>query len=208
MVMWINKDRAEEGRRRRDTETWPEVFDAAKKLKAAGHATCGFSNGLGDMGETSSSFSAWHNAAIGTKANGLDGFDTVSELQRTAAGQAPAEPDRSAEGQDLRLFRPRQRQRKPLRLRRVRDLPDLVGLLRDRESTAKFDFTSAPMPYYPDAAGAPQNSIIGGASLWVMGGKKPEEYKVSRSSSAFLSTPTARPAASGIRLPADHQGGL
>ncbi|HJV63936.1 MAG TPA: extracellular solute-binding protein, partial [Albitalea sp.] len=25
--------------------------------------------------------------------------------------------------------------------------------------------------------GAPQNSIIGGASLWVMGGKKPQEYK-------------------------------
>jgi sn-glycerol 3-phosphate transport system substrate-binding protein len=33
------------------------------------------------------------------------------------------------------------------------------------------------LPYYPDVAGAPQNTIIGGASLWVMGGKKPEEYK-------------------------------
>src|SRR6202040_4195131 len=33
------------------------------------------------------------------------------------------------------------------------------------------------LPYYPDVSGAPQNSIIGGASLWVMGGKKPEEYK-------------------------------
>ena len=33
------------------------------------------------------------------------------------------------------------------------------------------------MPYYPEVAGAPQNSIIGGASLWMMGGKKPEEYK-------------------------------
>ena len=45
------------------------------------------------------------------------------------------------------------------------------------KATAKFDFTSAPMPYYPDVTGAPQNSIIGGASLWVMGGKKPEEQK-------------------------------
>ena len=33
------------------------------------------------------------------------------------------------------------------------------------------------MPYYADVAGAPQNSIIGGASLWVMAGKKPDEYK-------------------------------
>jgi sn-glycerol 3-phosphate transport system substrate-binding protein len=41
----------------------------------------------------------------------------------------------------------------------------------------KFPFGMTQLPYYPDVAGAPQNSIIGGASLWVMGGKKPEEYK-------------------------------
>jgi sn-glycerol 3-phosphate transport system substrate-binding protein len=44
-----------------------------------------------------------------------------------------------------------------------------------------------PMPYYPDVTGAPQNSIIGGASLWVMGGKKPEEYKGVAKFFAFLS---------------------
>ena len=33
------------------------------------------------------------------------------------------------------------------------------------------------MPYYPDVPGAPQNTVIGGASLWVMAGKKPAEYK-------------------------------
>jgi len=43
------------------------------------------------------------------------------------------------------------------------------------------------MPYYPDVAGAPQNSIIGGASLWVMGGKKPEEYKGIAKFFTFLS---------------------
>jgi sn-glycerol 3-phosphate transport system substrate-binding protein len=43
------------------------------------------------------------------------------------------------------------------------------------------------MPYYPDAAGAPQNSIIGGASLWVMGGKKADEYKGVAKFFAFLS---------------------
>ena len=43
------------------------------------------------------------------------------------------------------------------------------------------------MPYYPDVAGAPQNSIIGGASLWVMGGKKPEEYKGVAKFFTFLS---------------------
>ena len=43
------------------------------------------------------------------------------------------------------------------------------------------------MPIYPDVPGAPQNSIIGGASLWVMGGKKPEEYKGVAKFFAFLS---------------------
>ena len=42
------------------------------------------------------------------------------------------------------------------------------------------------MPYYPDVQGAPQNSIIGGASLWVMGGK-PDEYKGVAKFFAFLS---------------------
>ena len=54
-------------------------------------------------------------------------------------------------------------------------------------ANAKFDFTNAPMPYYPDVEGAPQNSIIGGASLWVMAGKKPDEYKGVAKFLAFLS---------------------
>jgi sn-glycerol 3-phosphate transport system substrate-binding protein len=52
---------------------------------------------------------------------------------------------------------------------------------------AKFDFGMAELPYYPDVPGAPQNTIIGGASLWVMGGKKPEEYKGVAKFFTFLS---------------------
>ncbi|MFL5233457.1 MAG: extracellular solute-binding protein, partial [Microvirga sp.] len=54
-------------------------------------------------------------------------------------------------------------------------------------ANAKFEFGAAPMPIYPDVPGAPQNSIIGGASLWVMGGKKPEEYKGVAKFFSFLS---------------------
>jgi sn-glycerol 3-phosphate transport system substrate-binding protein len=42
---------------------------------------------------------------------------------------------------------------------------------------AKFNFGVATLPYYPDVKGAPQNTIIGGASLWVMNGHKDAEYK-------------------------------
>ena len=53
--------------------------------------------------------------------------------------------------------------------------------------------------------GAPQNSIIGGASLWVMAGKKPDEYKGVAKFFAFLSQPEVQvdwPPAH--RLRADH----
>ena len=76
-------------------------------------------------------------------------------------------------------------------------------------ANAKFDFGNAPMPYYPDVAGAPQNSIIGGASLWVMGGKSAQEYKGVAKFFTFLSdTDRQVGAAQEVGLPADHQGGL
>ena len=57
------------------------------------------------------------------------------------------------------------------------------------------------LPYYPDVKGAPQNSIIGGASLWVMGGKKPEEYKgIAKFFTYPVAAPTCRRA--GTRRPA------
>src|SRR3984893_10637422 len=45
------------------------------------------------------------------------------------------------------------------------------------KQNAKFKFAESTLPYYADVAGAPQNTIIGGASLWVMGGKKKDDYK-------------------------------
>jgi sn-glycerol 3-phosphate transport system substrate-binding protein len=41
----------------------------------------------------------------------------------------------------------------------------------------KFGYGIGTLPYYPDVNGAPQNTVIGGASLWVMSGKKAPEYK-------------------------------
>ena len=70
---------------------------------------------------------------------------------------------------------------------------------------AKFACGIAPLPYYPDVPGAPQNTVIGGASLWVMSGKKPDEYK---GVAAVLHLPVQRRRAGqeppAHRLPADH----
>src|ERR1700682_719497 len=49
-VMWINKDALKKADIAEIPKTWPEVFEDAKKLKAAGYATCGFSNAGGTWG--------------------------------------------------------------------------------------------------------------------------------------------------------------
>jgi len=59
---------------------------------------------------------------------------------------------------------------------------------------AKFAYGLTALPYYPDVPGAPQNTVIGGASLWVMAGKKPEEYKGIAKFFSFISTPEVQSA--------------
>ena len=187
-VMWINRDAFKKAGLdpANPPKTWPEVFAAAKKLKAAGHPTCGFSNAWVTWVNVEQ-MSAWHNVPLSTKANGLDGFDTVLEFNKDLqvkhlqhlmdlqkdktydySGRTNTGEGRFTSGEC------------PIFL-------TSSGFFGNVKANAKFDWTNAPMPYYPDQKDAPQNSIIGGASLWVMGGKKPEEYKGVAKFFAFLS---------------------
>jgi len=187
-VMWYNKDAFKKAGLDPDAppKTWPEVFAAAKKLKAAGYDNCGFSNAWATWLNIEQ-FSAWHNLAIATKGNGMDGFDTVLnfnnptllrhletlvELQKDKtydySGRTNTGEGRFTSGEC------------PIFL-------TSSGFFGNVAANAKFAWGNAPMPYYPDVAGAPQNSIIGGASLWVMGGKKAEDYKGVAKFFTFLS---------------------
>jgi len=47
----------------------------------------------------------------------------------------------------------------------------------------------ASLPYYPDVPGAPQNTVIGGASLWVMSGRPAANYKAIAAFFNYLSSP-------------------
>src|SRR6266850_1279665 len=76
-VMWYNRDAFKKAGLDADKppKTWPEVFEAAKKLKAAGYSNCGFGNAWVTWVNLEQ-LSAWHNIPLSTKANGMDGFDT------------------------------------------------------------------------------------------------------------------------------------
>jgi sn-glycerol 3-phosphate transport system substrate-binding protein len=186
MVMWVNKDELKKAGVAEIPKTWPEVFAAAKKLKAAGHDTCGFSNAWATWANIEQ-LSAWHNVPMATKANGLDGFDTemkfnspmhLKHLQTLVDLQKDKTYDYS--GRDSRS-------EGRFTSGECAIFLNSSGFYGNVKANAKFDYTSVPMPYYPDVQGAPQNSIIGGASLWVMGGKSADEYKGVAKFFTFLS---------------------
>jgi sn-glycerol 3-phosphate transport system substrate-binding protein len=167
--------------------TWPEVALAAAKLKASGHK-CPFTTSWISWTQLES-FSAWHNTLFATKNNGFGGLDT-----RLAFNS-------------------------PLHVRHIENLANMAksGLFiyKGRGNAADATFTSGEcamttgssalygsvirngkfaygigaLPFYPDVPGAPQNTVIGGASLWVMSGKKAEEYKGIAQFFAHLSKP-------------------
>jgi sn-glycerol 3-phosphate transport system substrate-binding protein len=188
MVMWINKDALRKAGLNPDQppKTWPEVFEAAKKLKAAGNATCGFSNAWATWAHIEQ-FSAWHNLPLSTKANGLDGFDTVLEFN------APVQVkhlENLVELQKQKVYDYSGRTNSGEGRFTSGECPIFLtssGFYGNVKGNAKFAWAAVPMPYYPDVQGAPQNSIIGGASLWVMGGKSAAEYKGVAKFFAFLS---------------------
>ncbi|MBR0791096.1 sn-glycerol-3-phosphate ABC transporter substrate-binding protein UgpB [Bradyrhizobium manausense] len=184
-VMWVNLDELKKVNAQ-IPKTWPEVFEVAKKLHDNGHPTCGFSNSWVTWVNLEQ-LSAWHNVPLASKANGLDGFDTklefnaplqirhlekLVELQKDKtydyAGRTNQGEGRFTSGECAIYL-------------------TSSAFFGNVKAQAKFNFTAAPMPYYPDVKGAPQNSIIGGASLWVMGGKSADEYKGVAKFLTFLS---------------------
>ena len=185
MVLWVNLDALKKADIADPPKTWPEVFADAKKLHATS-PTCGFSSAWGSWGLIEQ-FSAWHNVPIGSKANGLDGFDTVLEFNtpletKLLDGLADLQKDKSYDysGRTNTGEGRFTSGECPMFMTSSAFYPNV-------KANAKFAYNAVPMPYFPDVNGAPQNSIIGGASLWVMGGKSPEEYKGIAKFFTFLS---------------------
>jgi sn-glycerol 3-phosphate transport system substrate-binding protein len=168
-------------------KTWPEVALAAGKLKASGHK-CPFTTSWVSWTQLES-FSAWHNTEFASKGNGMRGIDARLTFNS------------------------------PLHVRHIENLANMAktglfiykgrgnaadatfvsgecamttgssALYGNIKRNAKFESGISTLPYYPDVPGAPQNTVIGGASLWVMAGKKPEEYKGVAQFFAHLSKP-------------------
>jgi len=166
-------------------KTWPEVFDAARKIKTSGAANCGLtSTWLTWIGLEN--FAAWNNLQYGTLENGLAGtnveltfnspffvrhFQNIADLAKDGVFRYGG---RTSEAKQLFLSG------------ECAIMTESSGGLGDVVKSG-MDYGLGQLPYYPDAEGAPQNTIPGGASLWVMGGHSDEVYKGVAAFFKFLS---------------------
>lgn len=186
-VMWINRDRFRQAGLDADKlpTTWPDIFDAARRIKATDPVRCALSSAWPTWVHIEQ-LSIWHGVPVATRANGLDGYDAelvfngplqVRHLQNLVALMRAGVfeyNDRVNRGEsrfvsgDCAIFL---------------TSSSLYGKV---ASAARFDWTVVPMPFYPDVAAEPRNAILGGGSLYVMQGKSPYEYRGVARFLAFL----------------------
>ena len=176
-VFYINKDAFKKAGLdpEKAPKTWQEFAVTAGKLKASGQE-CVYTTGWPSWVHVEN-YSAWHNLPMGTLENGMGGLGTqfvfnspnhVKHLQMlidfakngwfTYAGRTNEGEAKFFSGECAMMT-------------------SSSAALGNIRANAKFPFSVNFLPYHDDIPGAPQNSIIGGASLWVLSGKKAAEYK-------------------------------
>ncbi len=189
ILFYVNKDAFKKAGLDPDKapKTWKELLSAADKLKASGH-TCPYTSGWPSWMHIEN-FSAWHNVPIGTKENGMAGADTQFQINSplhirhiTMIG------DMAKKGTFSYAGRTNQAEAK-FYSGECAMMTSSSGAQANIRRNAKFAWSANFIPYHDDVKGAPQNSIIGGASLWVMGGKTNNAYKGIAKYFAFLSKP-------------------
>ncbi len=172
-------------------KTWSEVGDFAKKLVASG-AKCGLTAEW-QTWILLENYGAWHNLPFATKENGFGGLDTElkfnDEPRIKLIGML-------AEWTKDKRFVYGGREGKPTSLMTSGD----CGMELASSGTASQLFASlspdkvgiAMMPYSPEVKAQPQNSIIGGATLWALQGRPKAEYKGVAKFLSYISSPAVQ----------------
>ena len=171
-------------------KTWSEVAEYSRKLIAAGYPG-GFSTAWISWIHLEN-FSAWHNVPFGTKSNGFEGMETefvfnsplhVKHIQSLADWQSE------------KIFVYGGRRNKGNALFSSEEVAmytessaGYAGFMK----SCKFPFRTSMLPYWQGQGGAPQNTIIGGASLWVLSGHSQEEYEGVATFFNYLSSPAVQ----------------
>ncbi|MDZ4095815.1 MAG: extracellular solute-binding protein, partial [Paracoccaceae bacterium] len=175
-------------------KTWGDVEAFSTKIMESGAAKCGFSTGWISWVQLEN-FSAWHNQQIGTLENGFGGLAT--ELTLNGPVQAKHWSNLK-KWQDSGLFQyggPGGGNDAPPKFYAqecamyMNSSASRAGVVANAKD---FEVGYGMLPYYDDVAGAPQNSIIGGATLWTLQGRPAAEYKAAANFFSYLSSPAVQ----------------
>jgi sn-glycerol 3-phosphate transport system substrate-binding protein len=173
-------------------KTWPEVGAAAQRLRASG-APCGFTTHWPSWVNIEN-FSAVHDVPIATQSNGFGGMGTALTISNPLVVRHIAQ---LAEWQKTKVYDYSGRATTAEPRFQNGECGIFLGSSATRADilkNAKFDVGFGTLPFWPDAKGAPRNTIIGGATLWVLRDRPREEYKGAARFFAFLSKPEVQSA--------------
>lgn len=187
-VLWVNEDVLSAAGITEAPSTWDDMFAAAETLKANGHE-CAFSFGWQSW-VMIENFLAWHNQPIGTMENGFAGFGT--EFTFDQVPELAALLQRIADSQADGTFKYGGRRGDSLPLFTSGECAmwmNSSAYYASMQDQADFRFGQSFLPLMSDLAKAPQNSIIGGATLWALGGHDEAEYAGVAAFFDYLSSP-------------------
>ncbi len=176
-VLYVNRDAFKKAGLDPDMDlsTWNNVGTALDKLKAGG-SECPLTTAWQSWIHLEN-LSAYHNVPFATKENGFAGLDAT--LIFNGPVQVKHIQTMGNWAKEGKFIYGGRRNEAGARFRAgecalyTESSAGYAGVKKE----AKFEFNIRPLPYWADVPGAPQNTIIGGASLWVMAGQTPEEYK-------------------------------
>jgi sn-glycerol 3-phosphate transport system substrate-binding protein len=169
-------------------KTWKDIEEMGAKLVASG-AKCGFTSQWPSW-IMIENFSALHNVPIGTKANGFGGLDTELKINSPLHVRHLTN---LAKWQQAKIYsyggRRGDADPKFFSGECAIHMGSSAGRAAVLANAKTFEVGFGMLPYYDDVKGAPQNSIIGGATLWVLKGRPAAEYKGVAQFMAYLSKP-------------------
>ncbi len=176
-VLWVNVDALKKAGidPEVDLSTWQQVGGVLDKLKAAG-SECPMTTAWQSWIHLEN-LSAYHNTPFASEENGFAGLNT--ELELNGPVQVKHIQTLGDWAQDGKFIYNGRRNEGGANFRAgecalfTESSAGYAGI----SSEAEFEFAVRPLPYWEGVDGAPQNTIIGGASLWVMEGHKDDEYK-------------------------------
>lgn len=187
-VLYVNRDAFEAAGLDPDMDlsTWENVDTALTALKDGGSA-CPLTTAWQSWVHLEN-LSAYHNVPFATQENGFAGLDTALAFNGPVQVKHIAKMGAWAKDGKFVYAGRRNEGGANFRAGECALFTESSAGYAGVKAEAKFAFDIRPLPYWSDVEGAPQNTIIGGSSLWVLAGHDAEEYKGVAAFLSFLST--------------------